>query len=68
MPYSSVKLPKMEIPVFNGYKMKWKEFWDMFESTVDRNPTLSDKEKLRYLNIKLSGEANNAIGGILLVL
>ena len=25
MPCSSVKLPKLEIPVFNGDKMKWKE-------------------------------------------
>ena len=40
MPCSSVKLPKLEIPVFSGDKMKWKEFWDTFESTIDQNTEL----------------------------
>lgn len=65
MPCSSVRLPKLEIPVFNGDKMKWKEFCDTFESTIDQNTVLSDIEKLHYLNSKLSGEAKNAVTGIM---
>ena len=66
MPYSSVKLPKLEIPVFHGDKTKWKEVWGTFESTDDQNPTLSDIEKLHYLNSKLSVEAKGVIASILL--
>ena len=46
--------------------MKWKEFWDTFESTIDQNTELSDIEKMHYLNSKLSGEAKNAVSGIML--
>ena len=46
--------------------MRWKEFWDTFEATVDNNPNLTDIEKLNYLNSKLIGEAKRAVSGILL--
>ena len=46
--------------------MKWKEFWDTFESTIDQNTELSDTEKMHYFNSKLSGEAKNAVAGIML--
>lgn len=45
MPCSSIRLPKLEIQVFNGDKMKWKDIWDTFESTTDQNKVLSDIEK-----------------------
>ena len=63
---SSIKLPQLEIPTFSGDKMRWKEFWDTFEATVDHNPNLTDIEKLNYLNSKLIGEAKSAVSGILL--
>ena len=46
--------------------MRWKEFSDTFEVTVDHNPNLTDIEKLNYLNSKLIGEAKGAVSGILL--
>ena len=64
--HSSIKLPQLEIPTFSGDKMRWKEFWDTFEATVDHNPNLTDIEKLKYLNSKLIGEAKSAVSGILL--
>ena len=48
---SSVKLPKLEIPTFSGDKMRWSEFWDSFKATVDDNTSLTDIEKLNYLNL-----------------
>ena len=63
---SSVKLPQLEIPTFSGERIRWKEFWDTFEATVDHNPNLTDIEKLNYLNSKLIGEAKSAVSGILL--
>ena len=63
---SSIKIPQLDIPTFSGDLMRWKEFWDTFEATVDHNPNLSDIEKLNYLNSKLIGEAKSAVSGILL--
>ena len=62
----TVKLPQLEMPNFRGDKMKWTEFWDTFETTIDQNESLSDIEKLKYLNSKLTGEAKQAVSGILL--
>ena len=56
--------PKLEIPYFNGDKLRWSEFWDTFEGTVDQNNNLSNTEKLSYLNSKLTGEAKQAVSGI----
>ena len=61
-----MNLPKLEIPTFNGDKLKWTEFWDAFETTIDKNDSLSGIEKLKYLNSKLTGETKNAISGIIL--
>ena len=46
--------------------MRWKEFWDTFEATVDNNQNLTDIEKLNYLNSKLMDEAKSAVSGIML--
>ena len=62
----SVNLPKLEIPSFNGDALRWSEFWDYFEASVDKNRGLSGIEKLSYLNSKLTGEAKQAVSGILL--
>lgn len=56
-PNTIVNLPKLEIPTFYGDKLKWTEFWDAFETTIDTNDSLSGIEKLKYLNSKLTGEA-----------
>ena len=60
----TVKLPKLEINCFCGDKLKFKEFWDCFETTVDKNPTLSNVEKFNYLVSKLDGDAKNTIAGL----
>lgn len=61
---SMAKLPRLDMPTFNGDRMKWAEFWDTFETTIDKNDNLSDVEKLKYLNSKLLGEAKLAVSGI----
>ena len=62
----SVRLPKLEIPQFNGDKLKRCEFWDSFSASVHKNTSISDIEKLNYLMSKLTGEARQAVSGILL--
>ena len=61
---SSVRLPKLEIPSFNGGKLKWTEFWDAFEASIHKNTNISAIEKLNYLMSKLSGEAKQSVSGI----
>ena len=47
-------------------KLKWCEFWDSFSASVHKNTSISDIEKLSYLMSKLTGEARQAVSGILL--
>ena len=63
---TAVKLPKLEIAVFSGDKLKWTEFWDAFENAVHNNPRLSNIEKFIYLRSKLNGEAKRANQGLTL--
>ena len=44
-----VKLPKLDVPTFNGDILGWKTFWEQFCISVHDRSTLSDSEKLVYL-------------------
>ena len=59
-----VKLPELVIPIFDGNKLQWREFWDLFQVTVDKNDQLSEIEKFCYLKSKLTGVAKQSISGI----
>ena len=65
--YRLVFLPKLELMSFDGDTLRWSEFWDSFEATVDKYHTLSSIDKLNYLNSKFTGDAKHAISGILLL-
>ncbi|XP_060600224.1 uncharacterized protein LOC132753734 [Ruditapes philippinarum] len=62
----TVKLPKIDIPSFNGNKLYWIEFWDSFENSVHKNDSLSDVDTFNYLKSKLTGDSRNAIIGLTL--
>lgn len=64
--HCSARLPKLEIPSFSGEKLKWSEFWDSFNATINKNSSISDIEKLNYLMSKLTGEARQSVSGIYL--
>lgn len=65
-PNVTVKLPQLDMTTYNGDRLKWTEFWDSFETAIDKNGSLSEVEKLKYLNSKLTGEAKLAVSEILL--
>ena len=44
-----VKLPKMEVPTFNGDRLQWQTFWEQFDVTIHSRTEISDTEKLAYL-------------------
>lgn len=58
---TEVKLPPMEIPLFNGSYKQWLEFHDTFHAVVDSNTNLSDVEKFYYLKSVLKGNAADVI-------
>ena len=45
----NVKLPRIEVPTFNGDILNWKAFWEQFCIAVHDRKDLPDSEKLVYL-------------------
>ena len=59
-----VKLPKMDLPKFDGTVTKWTPFWDSFAASIDDDEELSLVDKFNYLSSCLSGEAARAVAGL----
>ncbi|XP_074038689.1 uncharacterized protein [Leptinotarsa decemlineata] len=53
--HSNVRLPKMELPKFDGDARSWQTFIDMFNSVVHANDTITNVEKFTYLINCLNG-------------
>ena len=62
--HSAIKLPKLDFPKYNGEILKWNEFWDSFDSAINKNSALTNVEKMNYLRSKLEGKALLAISGL----
>lgn len=60
------KLPKLDLPKFDGNILEWNSFWDSFESSVHSNPSLSDVQKFNYLRSLLQNEALQTVAGFAL--
>ena len=59
-----IKLPKLELPKFNGDIKQWQGFWDQFDSSINKNASLTDIEKFNYLKTFLSDSAYSVISGL----
>ena len=60
-----VKLPKIDVPTFNGNILFWKSFWEQFSVAVYNHTDLSDAEKLVYLHHAVKdGSAKHVIEGL----
>jgi len=58
VPYAyQSRLPRIDLPKFDGIPSKWLSFKDLFNSLVTANPTLSAMEKLQYLKTITIGSA-----------
>ena len=51
------RLPRIDLPKFNGILADWLSFKDLFNSFVIKNLTLSLIEKLQYLKTNLAGSS-----------
>ena len=58
-------LPKLQLPNFDENILKWPEFWDIFESSVNKQ-NIAKVSKFSYLKGALRGAAFTAIPGIAL--
>lgn len=56
--FHHARLPRFELPKFNGLLSDWLSFKDLFNSLVLANPTLSAVEKLQYLKTSLISSAS----------
>lgn len=57
------KLPTLPPPKFSGDILQFQEFWDKFQSTIDRRD-LEDVDKLAYLVAALEGKARTSLEGL----
>ena len=62
---AGVKLPKLNVPTFDGNIIHWKQFWEQFTVSVHNRSNLSNAEKIIYLQHAIKdGSAKNAIEGL----
>ena len=60
-----VKLPKLDVPTFDGNILNWKCFWEQFSISVHDRSSLSNSEKLVYLQHALKDvSAKHVIEGL----
>ena len=60
-----LKLPKLEVPTFDGDVLHWRQFWEQFSISVHDRSHLTDVEKFVYLQQAVkNGSAKNAIEGL----
>ena len=60
-----VKLPKLDVPKFDGNIINWRTSWEQFSISIYSRSGLSDAEKLVYLQHLLKdGSAKGAIEGL----
>ena len=60
---SSVHLPKLQLPNFDGNVLRWPEFWDIYQLSVHRQD-IPKVVKYSYLKGALRGSAASVIAGI----
>ncbi|GFW81190.1 uncharacterized protein TNCV_4805581 [Trichonephila clavipes] len=61
--FSVVNLPKLEVPHFYGNCENWISFKELFKSSILDNKSISDLEKLQYLQASVRGDAAKLIRG-----
>ena len=60
------RLPKMQMPEFDGDPLTWQGFWDRYQVSIHSNANISEIDKFNYLKGFLREEALAAISGLML--
>ena len=63
---TGAKLPKLEVPSFDGDILKWKSFWDEFNVSIHERSDLTAAEKMVYPQNALKDKtAKSTIEGLM---
>ena len=65
--FGGVRLPKINLPRFNGDITKYQHFMQSFKYRIDENETLSCVNKLNYLINSLEGPAYKSLEGLQII-
>ncbi|UYV62176.1 hypothetical protein LAZ67_1008122 [Cordylochernes scorpioides] len=60
---ANIKLPQFDLPIYDGDIGNWINFKELFLTTIDAHPGLTNIQKLQYLNSAVKGEAARLIRG-----
>lgn len=61
---SGAKIPDLKIPTFHGDFSQWSSFYDIFNTLIIKNPSLSNVQRLMHLKGCLTGEPLNLINNL----
>ena len=61
---SKVRLPKLQLPSFDGNFKDWSAFWDSFDSAINSNQSLTPIKRFSYLRASLRGSVAATINGL----
>ena len=61
---TTIKLPAIQLPTFDGTIENWNSFYHIFHVTIDQNNELTAVEKLYYLRSLLTGRAAKSIDSL----
>ena len=59
----NVKLPKLDIPPYEGDVSEWRSFWELFSVSVHARGDIENVQKFSYLRTLLKGEALELVSG-----
>ena len=59
-----VKLPKLELKLFDGNILNLKPFWDRFQSSIDSNSSINSADKILPIAIIFIPVASECISGL----
>lgn len=61
---SAARLPKLDLPRFNGDLLEWPTFWEFYYNAIHTNPKIGNRERFTYLHTCLEGPAKQTIEGL----
>ena len=59
--HTQSRLPKIELPTFDGDILGWQSFWESFSSALGKDPSLTNADKLFYLHSSIRCEEGKAV-------
>ena len=58
-------IPRLVLPTYSGKPAEWPRWMGLFKALVHDQPSLSDAERMAHLQASLSGQAQEAVSGML---